>query len=201
MKKTLLIITWSIMMLHKLSAQSKHGVENYNILTPGKESVWVPVIHFEGRKNFYAEARYNYEDVNTASVYAGKSFEGGKKITYNITPMAGVVFGRFNGVSAAVNTSADYRQLNVSAQIQYTINTSGMREHFFYNWCEISHRFFKKLYGGASLQQTLVRNNRMQHEAGALLGFNAGKFTVPLYVFNPFTQSRHFIAGFIVEWD
>jgi hypothetical protein len=199
-KKTLLIITWSIMMLHKITAQRKQGVENYNMLMPGSKNVWVPVIHFKGSKNFYAKASYNYEELNTASLYAGKTFEGGKKITYAVTPMAGVVFGKFKGVSAAANREINISELNFSAQMQYIISTVAKEENFFYNWCELSHNFLKKFYGGISLQQTLIYNNKMQTEAGALIGFNACNITIPLYVFNPLSAQRHFIAGFIIEW-
>ena len=80
-----------------VKAQSTKTVENYNILNPGNEYLWMPVVHYKGRKNFYAEARYNYEDVNTASLYAGKSFSGGKKLEFTVTPMAGVVFGKYFG--------------------------------------------------------------------------------------------------------
>jgi hypothetical protein len=200
-KKSLLIITWSIMMQPDLQAQAQHGVENYNILNPGKEYVWVPVIHYKGNSNFYAEGRYNYEELNTGSFYLGRSFEGGKKWEYSITPMLGLVFGRYKGFSAATNTDIDYGRFNFSGQLQYTINKNDRKENFFYNWSELSYRFFEKLYGGTSIQQTVLYKGRMSTEAGLLLGYSSGKITVPVYLFNPFKNNRNLVVGLIVEWE
>lgn len=200
-KKTLLIITWSIMMQLNTAAQSTKTVENYSILNPGNEYVWMPVVHYKGRKNFYAEARYNYEDVNTASIYAGYNFKGGKKMEFTVTPMTGVVFGKYSGVSTAVNTEIDYKGFNFCSQLQYTTNTKNNMENFFYNWAEMSHSFLKKIYGGISIQQTMLYKNRMTTEAGLLLGFSSGKITVPLYVFSPLSKQKSVTLGLIVEWE
>ncbi len=189
------------MMQLNVMAQSTKTVETYNILTSGNEYLWMPVVHYKGKKNFYAEARYNYEDVNTASLYAGRSFSGGKKLEFTVTPMAGVVFGKYNGISTAVNSEADYRGLNFSSQIQYTINTNNNMENFFYNWAEVSCSFFKKLYAGISIQQTLITKGRFTTEPGLLLGFSAGKFTIPLYLFNPVSKQKSLVLGLIVAWE
>jgi hypothetical protein len=183
------------------TAQSTKTVENYNILNPGKEYIWMPVVHYKGSKNFYAEARYNYEDINTASVYGGKSFTGGKKMSFSITPMAGLVFGKYKGVSAGLNSEADYGGLNFSSQLQYTINTKNKMENFFYNWVEISHSFLKKMYAGISLQQTILYKNGVTTAPGILLGFSSGNITVPLYLFNPASKQKSAVLGLIVEWQ
>ena len=188
-------------MLLKLQAQPKHGIENYNILSPGKAAVWIPVIHYKGNRQFYAEARYNYEELNTGSVYAGRSFEKGRKIKYMVTPMAGIVFGQYNGLSAAANTSADYRRFNFSCQLQYTVNTKNRKENFYYNWSELSYSFFEKLYGGISLQQTLLYKTRLETTAGLLIGYSSGKITIPVYLFSPAKADRHLMTGIIIEWD
>lgn len=184
-----------------IKAQSTKTVENYSVLNPGNEYLWMPVVHYKGKKNFYAEARYNYEDVNTASLYAGRSFDGGNKIQYTITPMAGLVFGKYNGVSIATNTEADYKGFNFCSQLQYTINTKNKQEIFFYNWAEVSHRFLKKMYGGISIQQTMMYKSSMTTETGLLLGFNSGKITVPLYFFSPLSKQKSITLGLIVEWE
>lgn len=183
-----------------VTAQSTKTVENYSILNPGNEYVWMPVVHYTGSKKFYAEARYNYEDINTASVYAGRSFKGGKKTAFTITPMAGVVFGKYNGVSAGANSEIDIAGFNFCSQLQYTVNIKNNMENFFYNWAEVSHTFLKKMYGGISIQQTMLHKTQLVNEAGLLLGFSAGKITIPLYVFNPFSKQKTVTLGLIVEW-
>lgn len=184
-----------------IQAQAQHGVEQYNILQPGRGCQWVPVLHYKGRNKLYAEARYNYEEIHTGSLYAGRSFEGGKKWEYSVTPMLGVVFGRYKGFSAAVNTMLDHSGFNFSGQLQYTINSNSRDENFFYNWSELSLRFFDKLYGGVSIQQTALYKSSTTTEAGLLLGYNSGKITIPVYFFSPLKNNRNLIVGLIIEWE
>ena len=47
----------------------------------------------------HLEARYNYEDQNTASAWVGYNFAGGEKLAWEITPMIGGVFGDTSGVA------------------------------------------------------------------------------------------------------
>lgn len=188
-------------MLHDATAQSAKTVEAYNILNAANEYVWMPVVHYKSSKNFYAEARYNYEDIKTASVYAGKNYSWGNSVQYSITPMAGVVFGNYNGISVAANSEVEYSGFNFSGQLQYTLNTKNNMENFFYNWVELSHSFLKKMYGGISLQQTVLHKGRLVTETGLLLGFNAGKVTVPVYLFNPLSKQKSITAGLIVAWE
>jgi hypothetical protein len=200
-KKSLLIIIWSIMMLPEVTAQAEHGVEHYNILQPGSGYQWVPVIHYKGRNKLYAEARYNYEADHSGSLYAGRSFEGGKKWAYTVTPMLGVVFGRYKGFSAAANTTLDCGPFNFSGQLQYTINRSNREENFFYNWSECSLRFLDKLFGGVSIQQTALHKSSISTEAGLLFGYSSGKITIPVYYFSPLKNNRNLTIGLIVEWE
>src|SRR5688572_10955709 len=55
-------------------------------------------------KSLHLEGRYNYEDLNTASVWAGKRFRFGKPVEFVIVPMAGLVFGNTNGVAPGLET-------------------------------------------------------------------------------------------------
>jgi hypothetical protein len=189
------------MLLPDATAQSKKGVENYSVLNPGNALMWMPVIHYKGKKNFYAEARYNYEELNTGSLYAGRNFNGGKQLEYSVTPMAGIVFGKFNGASAAVNTEIDYSRFNFSAQFQYTVNMNNKEEDFFYNWAEVSCNFLKKLYAGFSIQQTQLYGSRLVTQTGVLAGFTAGKITVPVYLFNVMQKQKSLTVGLIFEWE
>jgi len=48
------------------------------------------------RGRLHLEARYNYEDLETGSVWAGYNFSGGEKVAWEFTPMFGGVFGTNN---------------------------------------------------------------------------------------------------------
>lgn len=181
-------------------AQSKSGVESYHSLSRNESYVWMPVLHYTAKHGFYGEARYNYEELQTGSLYAGKNFSGGKKINYSVTPMLGVVFGKYNGGSAAMNVDIEYGKMFFSGQLQYTVNKENKEEDFFYNWSELGCNIGNKFYGGISMQQTKLYGSKVSADAGLLFGFETGKITIPLYLFSPFSEKRNVILGLIVEW-
>ena len=182
-------------------SQTKSGMENYHSLSRNESYVWMPVLHYMNKHGFYGEARYNYEELQTGSLYAGKNFTGGEKINYSVTPMLGIVFGKYNGGSLALNMDVEYKKIFFSGQIQYTVNKETNEENFFYNWSELGRKIGNKFYGGISIQQTKLYGNKLTSDMGLLLGFETGKITIPLYLFNPLSENRNLVVGLIVEWD
>lgn len=200
MKKTFLIIIWSTLMLPELSAQSKTGIENYGMLSSGEAYQWMPMIHHQGSKGFYAEMRYNYEAARTGSVYAGKSFSKDETLSWELTPMVGIVFGDYTGISAAINTSLEYKQFFLSGQTQYTLNNRNRQDHFFFNWSELGYQPVKWFYAGISAQFTQLYKSTLAAEYGLMLGLVIKKITIPLYVFNQPGGEKNYIIGINAEW-
>lgn len=200
MKRNLLIIIWSILMLPKANAQSKSGIESYHFLSNNAAYVWMPVVHHVGKKGFYTEMRYNYEELNTASVYAGKSFSRDSALNFTVTPMLGLVFGKYNGASVALNAEAEYKKIFMSVQTQYTISRTGAADNFFYTWAETGYQPVKWFYAGVSAQLTKIHVEKAEPEYGALIGFNIKKINIPVYIFSPFSKTQNLIIGINAEW-
>src|SRR5688572_23477972 len=104
-----LILLFIIFMAANLQAQS--GFEQYCYVKDKKMSVFVPVLTHTSRKKWYVEARYNYEEVNTFSLYFGRSFSDDAKLKYSVIPIIGAVGGQFNGGSAGFNASVEYQKV------------------------------------------------------------------------------------------
>lgn len=200
MKKSLLIITWSMLMQLNAAAQAKSGIENYNFLSSKEDYVWMPVLHHQSKKGMYTELRYNYEAAKTASVYVGKSWQKKGVFEYNLIPMLGLVWGGYNGSSLAMNAEAGYKKIFVSMQTQYTISSSTVKENFFFNWTELAYQPKKWYYAGVSTQQTKSYNGRFKSEYGLLAGFIINKVSIPVYMFNPLSSNKNFIIGINTEW-
>lgn len=188
------------MMQPDAAAQSKTGIENYTMLSSGEEYVWMPVLHHQGKKGFYAEMRYNYEASRTVSVYAGKSFSNKGAILYSITPMAGFVFGEYTGASAAMNGELEYRKFFFSSQAQYTVNKDDRADNFFFNWSELGYQPVKWFYAGISTQLTQLHKTSLVPEYGLMIGLVIKKITIPVYVFNPLGKKKNYIIGINAEW-
>jgi len=63
-----------------------------------RENNLLPIFYAD-HHNLHIEARYNYEDKNTASVFAGYKLRTGNALLFNATPIIGFVFGKTNGIA------------------------------------------------------------------------------------------------------
>jgi len=57
------------------------------------------------------------------------------------------------------------------------------------------------LFTGFTMQQTGMYNTTMKTEAGLLMGFTKGKWTIPVYLFNVLNDQKYFVIGINVEWE
>src|SRR3954464_15749484 len=75
------------------SSQSKwsFSTSGYYYFIPNDKNTFT-LIGYADHKAWHLEARYNYEDRNTASVFAGLRFETGGKLQFGATPMVGIAF-------------------------------------------------------------------------------------------------------------
>jgi hypothetical protein len=156
---------------------------------------WVPVVGFCTPGNWYYEARADYEAINSASLYFGKTFRKKGPLSYSITPIAGLVAGSFNGGSVGANVALDYRKLSFSSQAQYTFSIENRATNFTYSWSDLTYKIKRWMSAGFSVQQT-----RGQFEKGILIQGLYKNLRIPLYVFNPATSERYFVLGVNVEW-
>jgi hypothetical protein len=187
-------------MLPELSGQSKMGFENYNYLGKGSSGVFIPTLSFETRNNWHAELRYNYEDVKTVSVYAGKAFFGGKQLTYSITPMAGFASGTFTGLSLAANTDLEWKNIFLSAQSQYSMATRTGSTDFIFSWSELGYCISKNGFAGLALQYTRQEGTSVT-EPGLFAGLEFGNLSLPVYVFRPLHAERFWVVGLTYEMN
>jgi len=180
-------------------SQSEFGFEQYSYLGTGQLGTLVPVAHYKTHSNWYAEARYNYDNFNTFSLYAGRTFSGDKNVVYSITPMIGGMAGASHGGSLGLNAEFDYKGFNFSSQSQYSVIASSRADNYFFSWSELSYQPLEWLYAGVSLQNTHINEGGPLTEPGLLVGFSYKHVTVPFYSFNPFASQRYFILG--LSWE
>src|SRR5215470_20077020 len=83
------------------------GATGYYYAMPHESDFFVGVGTLD-RGKLHFEARYNYEAKNSGSVFAGWNFAGGEALTFEITPIAGVLFGSARGAIPGVEASVAY---------------------------------------------------------------------------------------------
>jgi hypothetical protein len=181
--------------------QSAGGVEQMYYMRAGENSTMVPRAHFTSGNNWYGEARYNYDDLQTFSMYGGKTFSKKGNWSYSATPLIGGLIGKMNGGSFGLNMDLSYQNLFISTQSQYTFSLEESNDKFLYSWTELGYQAMPWLYGGMALQQTNIYRTNGKLEPGCMLGLSIRNWTVPLYVFNPAGKEMNFVLGFNWEWE
>jgi len=190
-----LLLFFCICLLQVGYSQPDCTFEQYHRIGHDRSYLCMPVLHYQSKQNWYGEARYNYEDLQTFSLFAGRAFTGKSDLSYSFIPMLGWSTGRFKGVSAAMNIDLEYHNFFLSAQTQYSVSTTRSRDYFLYSWSELGYQSLAWLYTGLSVQHTQDFFSGRAIEPGAMIGFTFHKVTIPVYVFNPLSDKQYIIVG------
>lgn len=178
-------------------AQQEGGLEQYFYLRQNDVLEMVPMVHYQTKKGWYSEVRYNYEDFKTVSFYGGKIVSKEKgKLSYSLLPLLGAVMGKYQGGSLGLNINVEYKDFFLYSQSQYTLSTITRFDNFFYSWSEVGYEVWEWLYAGLALQHTRMYDAKFDiGETGFVLGFTVGKWVLPLYAFNLWGNDHYFIVG------
>lgn len=132
----------------------------------------------------HLEARYNDEDKETASLWAGYNLSAGKKLIFEATPMLGAVFGNTSGIAPGANLSLTYERLKLFSQIEYVIDTRDKSASFLYSWNELVYSPLEWFHAGLVSQRTRAYHTSLDVQRGFSLGFTHKMVDFTTYIFN-----------------
>ena len=133
----------------------------------------------------HLEARYNYEDQRTGSLWAGYNFTAGKKLQLAITPMIGGVFGRTTGIAPGCEVSLTYKKIAFSSAEEYVFDTTKASGSFFYSWPELTFSPVSWFRIGGVSQHTKAYHTSLNTQRGFLVGVSFKKLEFTTYIFDP----------------
>lgn len=133
-------------------------------------------IHFEGR--------YNYEDLETLSLFAGYNISFGEKLPITITPMIGGATGNTNAVLPALELTITYKNLTLYSEQEYLIDLDDSTGNFYYQWTDLAYSLTDWMSFGLSIQRTKLFESETELDHGILLTFGKDLFTMSGYYFN-----------------
>jgi len=145
--------------------------------------------------DYYFELRYNYEDINTISWYADRSFTSDKKISYEILPMAGVSFGNTLGISLGLKMLLEYKNLSFESEGQFTCNLSERDNSFLYNRSAFSYWFTDYSGIGAAHQLYSAYGDQMLHKIGPIISLSYKSFDFQFAVLDFSKNEMMFYLG------
>lgn len=151
-------------------------------------------------KKLHLEARYNYEDTKTGSVFAGWRFETGKKFQFGATPMIGFAVGNTDGFVPALELDATYKIFDFYSESEYLVSFAGKENNFFYTWSELAVSPLDKLRTGISIQRTRLYQTDRDVQGGIFAEYSFWKLTAGMYYFNPFSKNDFVIASLSMDF-
>lgn len=136
----------------------------------------------------HIEARYNYEDINTASLFGGWTWEKNGKLSLSFTPIIGFSVGNTMGFLPGLECSASYSKLNFYSENEYMLDFTGKENYFFYSWTQLSANILKNMQVGVLAESLRFYRTKFDVQRGVYAELSVGNFTFDLYYFNAFTD-------------
>lgn len=164
--------------------QWNYSASLYAYFVPDSKDYLQPTFTAD-RDWLHFEARYNYEGLDTGSVWFGYNLSGGETLAWEFAPMLGGVFGSTTGIAPGYNGTLIWRKLRLYSEGEYVIDTAGSSGTFFYNWSELTLAPAEWIQFGLVTQRTRAYQTDRDIQRGLLLGFAYKRLEMTAYVFNP----------------
>lgn len=159
------------------------SVSAYTYIVPDDQNYVSPTLKAD-HDRLHLEARYNYEDLNTVSLWAGYMFSAGEGVAVEFTPMLGIVVGDTDGVAPGFLFDLTYRKIEFYSESEYVIGDGGRDENFFYTWSELTYAPVEHVRIGLVAQRTRAYQTDLDVQRGVLAGFTIKNVDLTGHVFN-----------------
>lgn len=175
------------------------GVEGYVYLVPDEHDYLMPIVTAD-RGGLHLEARYQYEDLDTASAWVGWTLGTGDVLSLEVVPMVGVVVGRTDGLAPGLELTLSWRRFELYAESEYVFDLDTSEGDFFYSWSELGWEAWPWLRFGLTAQHTRVRGGTLEAEPGVFVGLSRGPVELLVYRFDPDDGAPYLIVSLGVEF-
>lgn len=166
----------------------------YAYLVPDDSDYVQPTLTAD-RGWLHLEARYNYEDFNTGSLWFGYNLSAGNTLAVEFTPMIAAVAGDTDGVAPGYRLSLSYWKLELSTEGEYVFDAADSADDFFYSWSELSVWPLDWLGVGVVVQRTRLRDSDSWAEPGILVGVAYKQASLTAYVFDSDDSDPTVVVG------
>jgi hypothetical protein len=173
----------------------------YTYIVPEGRNYVQPTVTADHRW-LHLEARYNYEDLDTVSLWVGYNFKFGEsdKISLEITPMIGGVVGNTQGIAPGLRGTLNWWRLELYGECEYVYATNESSNSFFYMWSEFTLSPVDWLRAGLVAQRTRAYESDLDIQRGFLVGLSYKQVEVAGYVFNPDKDKPTYVISVGVEF-
>ena len=160
------------------------GVSAALYALPDEENFVQPTVRAD-RSRLHLEARYNYEDRDTTSLFAGANFTWGTERTLALTPLLGAVAGETDGIAPGLEADFTAGLFEAYAEAEYLFDLDDSASSYLYAWSELSVWPTERWRAGLVGQRTRVYRTEREMQRGLLLGLSFRRVEGTVYLFNP----------------
>lgn len=154
------------------------------VTAPPDDDAYVSPTLYADRGQLHLEARWNYEALDTGSIFAGWCFSGSDELAVEFTPMLGGVFGDTSGIAPAFELDLAWKQLEFYSEAEYVFDLEDGADDFFYAWSTLTWSPLEWLHTGLVGERTRVYDSGLDVNRGLLLGVSYENFALTVYGFN-----------------
>jgi len=180
---------------HHLSFEA----EAYYYILPGEKNT-TTFMGYADYKGFHSELRYNYEDLQTVSVFGGYRFNAGRGFRAGFTPVLGFAVGNTDGIIPGFLLDLTWNIFDFHSESEYVVNFEGSEKNYFYTWSELGITPVKNIRTGISANRTRLIHSSLDLQRGVFAQFTIRKFTSGIHYFNPFSSDHYVIVTIDYEF-
>lgn len=180
---------------HNLSFEA----EAYYYILPGEKNT-ATLIGYADYKAFHSEVRYNYEDMQTVSVFGGYRFSAGQRFKAGFTPILGFAVGNTDGIIPGLLLDLTWLKFDFYSESEYVMNFEGKENNYFYTWSELGITPFDSFRTGLSANRTRLFHSSLDFQRGIFAEYTLKKLTAGIHYFNPFTGDSYVIIAIDYEF-
>jgi hypothetical protein len=175
------------------------GVSGALYLLPDEEDFFQPSIKAD-RGRLHLETRYNYEDRESVSFFAGANFGFGSNVELALVPMLGGLVGQTDGIVPALEADLTVGLFEAYAEAEYVVDLGDSSSSYFYMWSELSLWPTEWLRAGLVTQRTRVYRTERDIQRGPLLGVSWRGVEGAVYFFNPGSDDHLTVVSLAVSF-
>jgi hypothetical protein len=168
-------------------------------ILPDEQDYFNPTFYAR-TKTLHLEGRYNYEDLNTVSLWVGRRFLFGDAVNFVVVPMGGVVLGNTNGLAPGLEMEIIYKKLDFYTEAEQVFDFNSNENNFFYAYSELALRPIKPIRFGMTFQRTRLFESERELSQGGLFEYYYKKFRAGAFYFNPFADDQYWLASVSVDF-
>jgi hypothetical protein len=152
------------------------------------------VIGYADHDALHLEARYNYENEKSVSLFGGYRFDFGQQVTCGFTPMLGVLIGPTSGLVPGLEVEIAWKKFDLYSESEYVLDLGDGEGHYFYTWAELAISPIEHLRTGISANRTRLYETQFDLQRGVFVEYSFSRISTGIHYFNPFSSEDFVLA-------